>query len=108
MPMPSGCILVGDIGGTNARFALIDDGTCGPIGWIRGADYSVFPDAVRAFLAQRGNQSLYAALLAVAGPVENNRGRLTNRTWLIDGAELCDAFGLAWARLINDFEATAW
>ena len=108
MPMPSGCILVGDIGGTNARFALIDDGMCGPISWIRGADHSEFPDAVRAFLEQRGNPSLYAALLAVAGPVENNRSRLTNRTWLIDGAELCDAFGLAWARLINDFEATAW
>jgi glucokinase len=106
--MPSGSVLVGDIGATNARFAVIEDGVCGPIAWIKGADYPVFLDAVRAFVEQQGNPPLAAVLLAVAGPVENNRCRLTNRSWLIDGAELRDTFGLGWARLVNDFEATAW
>lgn len=108
MPMPSGSIVVGDIGATNARFALIEDGVSGPIAWIKGADYPVFLDAVRAFTEPHGNPPLTGVLLAVAGPVENNRCRLTNRSWLIDGAELRDAFGLRWAQLVNDFEATAW
>jgi glucokinase len=108
MPISSGCILVGDIGGTNARFALIKDAALGPMTWIKDAEFPTFLDAVQAFLGQQGRPRLDAALFAVAGPVEENRARLTNRQWVIDASELRDALELAWARVVNDFEATAW
>jgi len=101
-------ILVGDIGATNARFAVIEAGMLGPATWMADADYPEFIDAARAYVDLAGRPALDSALIAVAGPVENNRCRLTNRKWLIDGAELHDMLGLASARLINDFEATAW
>src|SRR5205823_11011685 len=58
-------------------------------------------------LVKRGRPALGAALLAVAGPVEANRARMTNRGWVIDGGELSAQFRLGRARILNDFEATA-
>ena len=101
-------ILLGDIGATNARFALLEGGEFSALEWMTDADYPQFADAVCAFLERRGHPTLNAALLAVAGPVENNRCQLTNRPWLIDGAQLRQSLRLEWVRIINDFEATAW
>jgi hypothetical protein len=47
------------------------------------------------------------ALLAVAGPVGNDRCVLTNSAWTIDAPELCAAFSFAKVHILNDFEATA-
>ena len=47
------------------------------------------------------------ALLAVAGPVEGGRSKLTNCSWVIDADELRRTFGLAEVRVVNDFAATA-
>lgn len=101
-------ILLGDIGATNARFALLEGGEFGALEWMTDADYPQFLDAVQAFLERRGHPRLSAAILAVAGPVKDNRCQLTNRPWLIDGPALQQSLRLAWVRLINDFEATAW
>jgi len=106
--MANESVLLGDIGATNARFALFRDGALGPVEWMAGAQYAQFPDAVEAFLVKRGRPALGAALLAVAGPVEANRARMTNRGWVIDGGELSAQFRLRRARILNDFEATAW
>ena len=101
-------VLLGDIGATNARLALFKDGALGPVEWMAAAEYAQFPDAVEAFLVKRGRPAVVAAMLAVAGPVEANRARMTNRGWVIDGAELSAQFRLRGARILNDFEATAW
>jgi len=47
------------------------------------------------------------ALLAVAGPVANDRCVLTNSAWTIDASELCATFSFAKVHILNDFEATA-
>jgi len=47
------------------------------------------------------------ALLAVAGPVDNDRCVLTNSAWTIDAPELSAAFSFAKVHILNDFEATA-
>jgi len=47
------------------------------------------------------------ALLAVAGPVDNDRCVLINSAWTIDAPELCAAFSFARVHILNDFEATA-
>ena len=39
-----------DIGGTNARFALMDRGEIGPVEHLKVADFSSATDAIAAFL----------------------------------------------------------
>jgi glucokinase len=102
-------VLLADIGGTNARFALMDDGAIGPIEHLKVADFKSSVDAVASFLDKHkagGHPS--AAVMDVAGPIENNRCVLTNSHWVIDGAELAGKFGLRSAKLLNDFEAVGW
>jgi glucokinase len=100
--------LLGDIGATNVRFALLSNGVLGPIKWFTVADFPRFTDAVNAFLGSCCRQvSVCEALLAVAGPVDNDRCVLTNSAWIIDAPELCGAFSFAKVRILNDFEATA-
>jgi glucokinase len=103
------CVLLADIGGTNARFALADDGGIGAIEHLRVAEFPSVTEAIATFLEHRAPLGkVGAAVLAVAGPVENNRCTTTNSRWLIDGENLKNAFGFAAVRLLNDFEAVAW
>ena len=101
-------VLLGDIGATNARLALLSDAGLGPISWFAVAEFPRFAGAVKAFLDCHGPRSpVAAALLAVAGPVDGDRCVLTNCPWTIDAAELRAAFGFAHVHICNDFEATA-
>jgi glucokinase len=102
-------ILLGDIGATNARFALLSDGVLGPVDCFSVADFVRFTDAVNAFLNARLREiaSVTSALLAAAGPVERDRCVLTNCPWTIEANELRTSFGFEEVRLFNDFEATA-
>lgn len=102
-------ILLADVGGTNARFALLDDGVIGAITHFKTADFPSSVDAVAAFLSRHeAGGPAAAAVLDVAGPIENNRCALTNSHWVIDGAELKSRFKLRSAKLLNDFEAVGW
>jgi glucokinase len=102
-------ILLGDIGGTNARFALVVDGSMGPIETLLVKDYSCFVDALSTFLSRhRERRAFTHAILAVAGPIEGRCCSLTNSSWVIDPAELRKKFNCATIRMVNDFEAIAW
>ncbi|MGA7490290.1 MAG: glucokinase [Xanthobacteraceae bacterium] len=101
-------MLLGDIGATNARLALLSNGVLGPIDSFIVAEFARFIDAVDVFLQRRGRQiPVQEALLAVAGPVAEDRCVLTNCPWTIDGPELRERFGFANVHICNDFEATA-
>jgi glucokinase len=98
--------LLGDIGGTNARFALLTGNQLGQIEYVTVADYPNVGDAITAFLSRQGTQPVIAAaVLAIAGPAGGDRCAITNSHWVIDGAELRASFGFSTVRLINDFEA---
>ncbi len=102
-------VLLADIGGTNARFALLAGGTLGAIVHMAVRDYGSFREALTLFLARVPEAgTIDAAILAVAGLVQNGRCALTNNPWVIDAADLRDAYGFSTVRLINDFEAVAW
>jgi glucokinase len=104
-----GRILLGDIGGTNARFALLESGQLTPVESLSVADYPDIREALIDYLGRHGSKHrIEGTMLAVAGPVENDRCVLTNSSWVIDGAALLKTFGLAKVHLINDFEAIAW
>ncbi len=100
--------LLADIGGTNARFALLDGDAVGPIEVMAVADHARSGDAVAAFLNRhRAAGSIAGAVIGVAGPVEDGRVDFTNSPWVVDAAELRAAFGFPQVRVVNDFETTA-
>ena len=102
-------VVVADIGGTNARFALIDGGELRPIETMAVADYPDFGAALEAFLdSHKEREHISGAIIAAAGPVEGGQCVLTNSNWVIDAAQLRAAFGFPHVRIINDFEAVAW
>ena len=100
-------ILIADIGGTNARFALLDEAGHGIPHSVPLAGFTGIAAAIAAFLA-RQDRTPREAVLAVAGPVMGNRVRLTNRGWWVDGVEIATALGLGRVRVVNDVEALSW
>jgi glucokinase len=109
MANPASCALLGDIGGTNARFALVTDERMGPIETLAVADYPDFDRALAAFLDRHRNEPpTSSAVLAVAGPIKANRSMLTNSGWVIDAGRLGKTFDLPSVRIVNDFKAVAW
>ncbi len=102
-------MLVGDIGATNARFAMLRDAQIAVTETYAVANYPTPADAIRSFLngPAREHQPSHAAL-AVAGPVVDGHVRMTNAAWTVDGPELQQALGLTSVQVLNDFAAVAW
>lgn len=101
--------LLGDIGGTTARFAVLIGDRLGPIDHIAVSGHRNAIAAIGDFLAKRADCSrIGRAILGVAGPVEGGRCLITNSHWVMDAGELSAAFGFESTKLINDFEAIAW
>lgn len=102
-------VLLADIGGTNARFALASGDEIGPVEHTKAADFPGAKEAIGAFLARNAaGGRVKAAVLGVAGTVENGRALLTNSGWLIDRAELQTGFSIGAVHVLNDFEVLAW
>lgn len=101
--------LVADIGGTNARFALVGpDGTPGEAARYTVADHATLSDAIAAFLRRYGQGAKPdEAAIAAAGPVVDGAVQLTNGAWRIDPREVSAALGKASVRIFNDLEAVA-
>ena len=101
-------VLAGDVGGTNARLAIVELGD-GPAHLVDERDYASgeadglapiitrFADEVGE-LPERG-------CIAIAGPVVAGRVQATNLPWTVDRAEVARKLGIEWLGLINDFFA---
>jgi glucokinase len=101
-------VLLGDIGATNARFAVLANGAVGSIRSFDVAKFTRFADCVSAFLKDhRQHSEIDRALFAIAGPVKGDRCLLTNCSWVVDAQEIHNTFDLQ-AQIINDFEAVAY
>ena len=106
--MRSDPAVLGDIGGTNVRFALALRNEITPITSLNVADYATAADALAAFLKSLpGDLRPRAAVLACAGPVEDNVVSLTNSPWRVDAGEIERLFGMERVLLVNDFAAVA-
>jgi len=101
--------LIGDIGGTNVRFALIGpDGRIGRVRVLSAQDYSGLAEAIVAYLeAVNPPDRLDSAALAVASPVTGDRIELTNRSWSFSIEALRRRLRLERIRIVNDFTAIA-
>jgi glucokinase len=101
--------LVGDVGGTRARFALWRDGAARHDGVVTlaCADHTDLASAMQAFLAQVDAPTVREAAVAVATPLDGDTVRFTNNRWVFSRAATRAALGLDRLELLNDFTAVA-
>ena len=100
--------LIGDIGATNARFAL-----AGPHGIVdeqvlKCGDYEGIVEAAQAYLdIVSPVRRPKSAAVAIAGPVTGDWFEMTNHPWHFSQDETRMALGLEVFHLMNDFKAVA-
>ena len=103
-------LLVGDIGGTNARFAIADPSRPGFTRQmtLRCADFDTADLAIRHYLGEVQAGRPTVMCIAAAGPIADGSVRFTNNHWRIDARDLRERFATQSVRLLNDFEAIAY
>ena len=99
--------LVADVGGTNTRLARV-----GAFGVLKDSvtsrpnkDVGCFDELVCSYLKDAPQPK--EIVIAVAGPVNGKKARLTNRNWNFDADSLGSKLGAHRVKLINDLEALA-
>ena len=85
--MSAPTVLVADIGGTHARFALSRPGASSPlepgtVAKFRVEAFASLTDAALSYLDGRDVRPTQA-VLAVAGRVDGDEARITNHPWVI-------------------------
>ena len=101
--------LIADIGGTNARFAILSGpgASASQQRNLINADYASLADAIRAYCALE-NIAPKRAAIAAAGPQKNGIFKLTNLPqWDVPITDLCAELGFQEIKVLNDFEALA-
>lgn len=102
-------VLVGDIGGTNARFGIVTEAGAAPrlLAHLETAAHADPSGAIRAALAGQDVAPPRSAILAVAARVDRPEVRLTNAHWVIAGERIGTDFGLSRAVVVNDYVPVA-
>jgi glucokinase len=106
--------LVADIGGTNARFALVralsgarpvlDD-----FDNLKCADFNNIDDALESYLHTHSHSGHpEQACLAIAAPVKQEPIKFPNNHWVLNKNELSKRFSFKSLNIINDFESIAY
>jgi glucokinase len=105
---PSFPWLVADVGGTNARFGLIQsiDGAASEIETIPVAEHSGLAEATALYLRNKGVNPQHAAI-AVATPLAGDLVQFTNSPWSFSRERTQHALNLSTFLVLNDFEALA-
>lgn len=100
--------LVGDIGGTNARFALINvpGGLPEQVETYRCADFGSPLELIEHYLSACGVRPRWAAI-GIANPVAGDEVRMTNHAWAFSIEALRRDLGLTRLHFLNDFTALA-
>ena len=106
----SDAILVADIGGTNARFAIANQAgdaiSTHDAQTFRAEDFETIRDAADAYL-ESIKEKPKRACFAAAGPIIDNEVDFTNSHWTLRASEITGPLRLDAFRIINDFYALA-
>ena len=105
-------IVVGDIGGTHARFALAELGDgepprLGPMRKYRTREHEGLASAWERFERDCGEALPRQAALAVAAPIEGKTLTFLNSPWRIPRFDIAATLGVDRLTLLNDFGAVA-
>ncbi|MDU9048343.1 MAG: glucokinase [Candidatus Electrothrix sp. Rat3] len=102
----SSLLLAGDIGATKTVLALYDtNNSLLTEKTFRNKDFSGLSDIIASFLDAQEKRPKRACF-GVAGPVRENRVRMTNLDWDLDGSALAAQLGMEEVLLVNDLVAT--
>ncbi len=101
--------LLGDIGGTNARFAWqAEPGAAfGSVATYPCAQYDGLFTAIRHYLKTHGRTGPAACAIGIANPVTGDQVQMTNHHWSFSIEDLQNRLGLRRLVVINDFTALA-
>lgn len=108
--------LAGDVGGTKILLEVGEtrSGRWQPLFAKRySADDAInFPEVLREFLTEWDpkrppGHGFHAAAFGVAGPVTDNKAKMTNRPWVVDGDLIARRFPIPRVRVVNDLAAVA-
>lgn len=101
--------LVGDIGGTNARFAIVaaPGGQPTHVRTLPCADYDGPQEAIRDYLALEGLAVPPLAAIGIATPITGDQVSMTNHHWAFSVESLRAGLGLKRLLVVNDFTALA-
>jgi len=99
--------LVADVGGTNTRVGLSQGAR------LRGDTVRKYPnkahgnleDVLTRFIADSDLARVDGACVAVAGPVRDGQGELTNLAWTFQDSSLARATGAKQVAILNDLQA---
>ncbi len=107
---PDDARLLGDVGGTNARFAWqsAKGADLSQIAAYPCAQFESVESVLRHYLAQHGLPVPGQAAIGIANPVHGDWVQMTNRDWHFSIEALRHALGLRRLKVINDFAALAW
>lgn len=102
-------ILIGDIGGTNARFSILTDAYGEPKQFpnVHTADFETIDEAIQKGVLDKTSVQPRSAILAVAGPIKSDEIPLTNCTWVVRPKTMIADLGFIDVLVVNDFEAQA-
>ncbi|AKJ26876.1 glucokinase [Caldimonas brevitalea] len=101
--------MVGDIGGTNARFGWLErpgDGLRSVRSYL-AADHPTLLDAMRRYLAEEAKPAPRWCAIGIANPVVGDHVKMTNHHWSFSISAVQRELGLARFLVINDFTALA-
>jgi glucokinase len=101
--------LMGDVGGTNARFALQEAPGAAPSQVVTypSVEYATFDDALKAYVAQVTGPKPRQAAVGIANPIVGDHVQMTNFHWAFSIEAVRRELGFDRLLLINDFTALA-
>jgi len=103
--------LIADIGGTNARFALLVAGEPTQEQVLPCNDYPGIVEAIEHYFAATdvtsGERRPREAAIAIANPITGDQIRMTNHVWAFSARATRQSLGLERLIFLNDFTALA-
>ena len=101
--------LVGDIGGTNARFAIVSQGSSEllSINTLKCEKFETVQQALRFYLSSIEDIQISSACIATAGTVHLDTFKPSNNDWTINKSDVASELNNIQVSWINDFNAQA-
>lgn len=100
--------LIADIGGTNARFGVVDKDGLHDVKYLPCKDYDGPVAAASDYLSQvQGHNRPEAGVFAVAAPLSGDFVKFTSNSWAFSGADVQAELGFRKLDVMNDFTAVA-
>jgi glucokinase len=101
--------LVGDIGGTNARFALVAPGKSElmSIKSLQCTKFETVQEAIKSYLSSINDVEIVSACIASAGTTHLDIFKPANNDWVINKSNVSSALNNIQVNWINDFSAQA-